>query len=85
MRKNYKKKFNGGFNFGEKKYFKNIPHEAKFNPVKEWRGTVTCGDKSYLFLYETDIRSEAVRYFERKAKEINGTLDKFISAKKVNR
>lgn len=74
-------KKNKNFNpFGTKKEFKNIPVEAKFDPVKTFYGTITTENGSYLITYETHTRSEAASVFESEAKAMGGKLDKFIGA-----
>lgn len=77
MQKTYKKK-NNGFNFGAKKEFKNITQERKFKKIKNWYGTISVGEKSYLVQCESMTRSYAEKVFKQDAKELNGQLDKFI-------
>lgn len=74
------KKSNNFNPFGTKKVFKNVPVEGKFDPVKTFYGTISTENGSFLTTYQTHTRSEAVSVFEREAKVIGGTLDRFVGA-----
>jgi hypothetical protein len=54
-----RKKSNTGMNsLGNKIEWKNVPHEAEFNPNKLWYGIIKIGDKNYTVEYESKFRSE---------------------------
>lgn len=54
--------------------WKNIPHEASFNPVKKWYGIIKIGDKSFVTEYESKFRSEVTAVFEEEARLSGGQL-----------
>lgn len=55
--------------------WRNIPHEAKFNPTKNWYGVVDF-DKapSVVITYTSNFRSEAVAIFNEEARLLGGKL-----------
>lgn len=52
--------------------FKNIPHDAAFNPWKKYFSVIQIGDKSYLAEYTAKFRSEAVAVFNEEARLSGG-------------
>jgi hypothetical protein len=54
--------------------WKNIPHEASFNPIKRFYGIIKVGEKSFITEYESKFRSEVVAVFEEEARLASGQL-----------
>jgi hypothetical protein len=55
--------------------WKNVPHEAPFNPFKKWYGIIKVGDKSYVTEYESKFRSEVQAVFEEECRLSGGKLE----------
>jgi hypothetical protein len=71
-----KKKNNTGFNsLGDPIKWRNVPHEAEFNPNKLWYGVIKVGDKNYTVEYESKFRSEVQAIFEEEARLSHGKLE----------
>ncbi|MED3562414.1 hypothetical protein [Bacillus xiapuensis] len=75
MKKPFKKKQQGITGLGTRTVFNNF-HEAPFNPNKltKWYGVISEGGKNFKYEYECKFRSEAVAFFEEKARLSSGTL-----------
>jgi hypothetical protein len=55
--------------------WKNIPHEASFNPVKRFYGIIKIGEKSFVTEYEGKYRSEVQAVLEEEARLSGGKLE----------
>jgi hypothetical protein len=71
-----KKKNNQGLKgFGDPIKWRNVPHEAEFNPNKLWYGVIKIGDKNYTVEYESQFRSEVQAIFEEESRLCGGKLE----------
>jgi hypothetical protein len=71
-----KKKNNTGLNsLGNKIEWKNVPHEADFDPYKIWYGIIKVGEKSYKVEYQSKFRSEVQAIFQEEARLSHGKLE----------
>lgn len=52
--------------------FKNMTHDAPFNPFKNYYGIVEHEGSEKVFEYEGKFRSEAEAYFQEKARLLSG-------------
>ena len=55
--------------------WKNVEHDAQFNPIKKFYGIINVGDKLFLTEYESKFRSETKAIFEEEARIMGGKLD----------
>jgi hypothetical protein len=56
------------------KVWKNVPMEAKFNPIKNWYGIIKVGEKSFITEYQSKFRSEVQAIFEEESRLMGGQL-----------
>lgn len=55
--------------------WENTPHEANFNPWKNYYAIIKIGDKSYITEYMAKFRSEAVAIFEEESRICGGKVE----------
>jgi hypothetical protein len=60
---------------GKQLVWKNTTHESPFNPVKNFYGVISVGDKMFITEYESKFRSAAEAIFKEEARLMNGKLD----------
>lgn len=71
----HKKQSQQDSTFGNPIQWKNIPHEAPFNPERKFYGIVDFDKAPSLIIeYTCRVRSEAVRLFEEEAHLMGGKL-----------
>lgn len=75
MKKQFKKQSQQTDQLGNRIEWKNVPHQAEFNPTTNWYGIIDF-DKapSQIVEYTCRVRSEAVAVFEEEARLSGGKL-----------
>jgi hypothetical protein len=68
------KRNNNSFKEEHQIIWKNVTHEAAFNPLKLWYGIITIGNKNFKVEYESKFRSEVEAIFQEEARLAKGEL-----------
>jgi hypothetical protein len=55
--------------------WRNIEHDAAFNPIKKFYGVIKVGEKLFLTEHESKFRSETKAIFEEEARLMSGKLE----------